>query len=130
MRAVEESRNALEEGDGVVDAAGGRHGADEHHGQREEHEQALDEVGHDHGQIAADDGVREHDGGADHHGQVVVPAEQRGEEFADGHEAAADVHAEEYEDDERSDGGYDIAIVMEALGEEVRMAIASPATTE
>ena len=119
MRAVEESRNALEEGDGVVDAAGGRHGADEHHGQREEHEQALDEVGHDHGQIAADDGVREHDGGADHHGQVVVPAEQRGEEFADGHEAAADVHAEEYEDDERSDGGYDIAIVMEALGEEV-----------
>lgn len=38
----------------------------------------------------------------------------------DGHEAAADVHAEEYEDDERSDGGYDIAIVMEALGEEVR----------
>ena len=51
---------------------------------------------------------------------MVVPAEQRGEQFADGHEAAADVHAEEHEDDERRDGGDDIAIVMEAFREEVR----------
>ncbi len=120
MRAVEEARNGLQHRHGVVDAADGRDGADEHHGEREEHEQTLDEVGHDHGQIAADDGVGEHDGRADHHGQVVVPAEQGGEELADRHEAAADVHAEEHEDDQRRDGGDDVLLVVEALGEEVR----------
>ena len=120
MRAVKESWNAFEEGDGVVDSADGRHGTDEHHGQRKKHEQALDEVGHDHGKIAADQGVGEHDGRTDHHGQVVVPAEQGREEFTDRHEAAADIHAEKYEDDQRRDGGDDVAFVMESFGEEVR----------
>ena len=80
----------------------------------------MDEVGHDHGKIASDHGVGEHDGSADHHGQVVVPAEQGREKFADRHEAATDIHTEKYEDDQRRDGGDDIAFVMESFGEEVR----------
>ena len=120
MRAVKEAWNAFEEGDGVVYAADGCDGTDEHHGQREKHEQALDEVSHDHGKIASDHGVGEHDGRADHHGQVVVPAKQGREKFADRHEATADIHAEKYEDDQRRDGGDDVAFVMESFGEEVR----------
>lgn len=104
---------------GVVDTTRGGHRAHEDHSQREEHEQALDEVGHHHGQVAADDGIGEHDGRADHHGQMVVPAEQRGEQFADGYEAAADIHAEEHEDDERGNRGDDVLPIVETFGEEV-----------
>ena len=50
---------------------------------------------------------------------MVVPAEQGGEQLADRHEAAADVHAEEREDDQRGDGGNDVLLVVEAPGEEV-----------
>ena len=50
---------------------------------------------------------------------MVVPAEQRGEQLADRHEAAAHVDAEKHEDDERRDGRDDVLAVMEALGEEV-----------
>ena len=50
---------------------------------------------------------------------MVVPAEQRGEQFADGYEAAADIHAEEHEDDERGNRGDDVLPIVETFGEEV-----------
>lgn len=80
----------------------------------------MNEVGHHHRQVAAHHGVDEHDHRADDHHDVVVETEQRGEQLAHGHEAAAHVHAEEHQDDHGRDGGDHALLVMETLGEEVR----------
>ena len=120
LRAGQVAGDGTQEFHGVVDTARAGHGADEHHREREEHEHALNEVGHHHRQVAAHHGVDEHDHRADDHHDVVVETEQRGEQLAHGHEAAAHVHAEEHQDDHGRDGGDHALLVMETLGEEVR----------
>ena len=105
--------------DGVFHAAGRRDRADEHGGQREEHEHALNEVGGAHREVAAHEGIEEHDDGADDHHDAVVPAKQRGEQLAHGDEAGRGVDGEEQKDDDRGDGHEDVLRVMEAIGEEV-----------
>ena len=117
------------EADVAFEAGGGLHGIpaaghfnaeehDDHEG--DGHDDGLHEVSHGGGEEAAEDGVAGDDGAADDHAVHVVHAAERGEELAAGGEAGRSVGDEEDDDDKGGNGHEQVALVVEAMGEEVR----------
>ena len=119
LRTRKESGDILQESDRVINATRLRDAANEHRGEREEHERALDEVGRADGEISADERVEEHDDGTeDHHRRVVEPEERR-EQLTASHKAASRVNREEDERDDGRNRHEDMLVVVKAVREEV-----------
>ena len=111
---------ALGVGHNGIPAARRANAVHQHSHKGQAHHDGLDEVCGGNGAETARDGIAHDDAGRDHHGRHVIHAEQAVEQLAASGKARSRVGHKEHDDDHRAQCVEQIALVVEAQGQELR----------